>query len=107
MTETKFTPGPWVVENPVGEEVGLTIVQDGLKPGEWTFLALVAKHDGDDGRRISSREQRANAHLIAAAPDLYEMLSDCISSMQAIGVKGLDQEIKNGLTALAKARGEA
>lgn len=108
MTETKFTPGPWVVENPVGEEVGLTIVQDGLKPGEWTFLALVAKQDEADGRRISSREQRANAHLIAVAPELFEKLAKIRGWINVDAEGPWGKRFYAEVDALlAKARGEA
>ncbi|EXL06555.1 hypothetical protein BG46_15845 [Brucella anthropi] len=103
MTETKFTPGPWKTFN--GTDVFPVAVTEG-----WFYIADCDPSNApmsrdDDG--MSYAQAQANARLIAAAPDLYEMLSDCISSMQAIGVKGLDQEIKNGLAALAKARGEA
>ncbi|WP_418459908.1 hypothetical protein ACNT8L_05905 [Brucella intermedia] len=113
MAKTTFTPGPWVVENPVGEDVGLTIVQDGLTPGEWTFLALVVTHDNQDGRRISKKEQRANGHLMASAPDLYVALKLFVDQFGEEYIDGpyRSRDLYPGLyaiadKALAKARGE-
>jgi len=52
------TPGPWTVESD-----GTTLVMDGQ---------IVATAIAPDGARID--EQRANARLIAAAPDLLVAL---------------------------------
>jgi len=67
MSETKFTPGPWIAAPMEGE------------PGH-CFAAQVVRTDGagrwivdinsDDGEEMAT----ANAHLIAAAPELYEAL---------------------------------
>ncbi|MEN9393199.1 MAG: hypothetical protein RLZZ104_1542 [Pseudomonadota bacterium] len=66
MTETKFTPGPWKAffgtENNkvligIGEDTGEGITDCGF--GLW---------------RGKDEEANANAHLIAAAPELYEAL---------------------------------
>lgn len=76
---SKHTPGPWAVENPMGEDIGLWIVQDGLEARQWSCLAIVTDdEDGtardEGGRFIGRNEQRANARLIAAAPDLLAQL---------------------------------
>lgn len=56
--ETKFTPGPWSIED------ARTLLRD--------------KKECDHGRRpITDQTVEANAHLIAAAPDLYEALDQC------------------------------
>lgn len=77
--EVKHTPGPWAVEDPMGAETGLSIVQSGLKTYEWEFIAMVCQSDASDERMgrqlfILPEEQMANATLIAAAPDLLEAL---------------------------------
>ena len=67
-TETKFTPGPWEVwsDDEVYAESG----------GE----KLVVVPDSTCGRdvygadMVSRNESKHNAHLIAAAPELYEAL---------------------------------
>lgn len=49
-----------------------------------------------------------DAYLIAAAPDLYEALSDLLSSIEcdSLGIFILEKEIKIARAALTKARGE-
>jgi len=57
MSDTKFTPGPWQVEDgslPINVET----VSGACICDVWEFAV------GDD-------EPAANAHLIAAAPDMY------------------------------------
>lgn len=80
MADTvKHTPGSWDVEDPMGAEIGLSIVQSGLKTYEWEFIAMVCQSDASEERMgkqrfISPGEQEANARLIAAAPELLEAL---------------------------------
>jgi len=96
MAETKWTQGPWVVwyDGPslpiVKQENGHEII------GGCTF------QDGLCG---------ANAHLIAAAPDLYDALDKLVDRIGDI--RGLDMDVlapdqlRNAQLALAKALGES
>ncbi|CAL8974569.1 hypothetical protein RHODGE_RHODGE_03289 [Rhodoplanes serenus] len=72
MGKAKHTPGPWTVEDPLGPEA-LWIVEAGKKPHEWRCIAMVCRDDLDDhddlDLPIGAGEQRANARLIAAAPE--------------------------------------
>lgn len=80
---TGFTKGPW------GDKT--KVVVRGL-----SFLSHA---------HYETLEGRANANLIAAAPDLYEVLEQLIDALD-----NEDSEIyfkKKGREALAKARGEA
>lgn len=95
--EAKFTPGPWVI--------------DAGFDGSGDFNQYWQVHDGSDAIVCSTMfcmagNKEANAHLIAAAPDLYEALSDllflCSQTADACGT----QEVKVAYTALAKAKGE-
>jgi hypothetical protein len=74
---------------------------------------------GDDGERRSEEECDANARLIAAAPELYEVLSALAqhcNDMEAHnhdyhalaedGHPRLSEPLANAYAALAKARGE-
>lgn len=78
MTKRKWTPGPWRVFD--GDKV-LTVAPHGK---------LVAETDPD------------NAHLIAAAPKLYDLL-DWAQSTGLLDHGGMGDVIR---AALAKARGE-
>lgn len=109
MTETKFTTGPWVVEE------------------DWTTDRDINGHARGDkyiaGFDITSKDipiitcegisgsgptERANAYLIAAAPELYEALQACLNFMEnteselGFSLESADQ----ARAALAKARGE-
>jgi hypothetical protein len=63
----------------MGAEIGLSIVQAGLKTYEWEFIAMVCQSTAGDERMgrqrfISPQEQEANARLIAAAPELLSLV---------------------------------
>lgn len=97
---TKFTPGPWVLADRYGEE------------------ALVSKSNNEAVAYAAWRggsqcdlafNSKADAHLIAAAPELYEallLMADEASMADVLGY-GWDVAREKARTALAKARGEA
>jgi hypothetical protein len=101
----QFTPGPWdCVERTVFalDETGTVnrfsaSVQTGF----------VRRQQGwDAAERTSTDELTANAHLIAAAPDLYEALELADAALRGAHMNmGVIE--KKVATALAKARGEA
>ena len=69
----QHTPGPWSVEDPMGPEI-LSVIANGDQPVyEWRHIAQLSM-EPEDKSDPSIVEQRANARLIAAAPDLYEAL---------------------------------
>lgn len=73
-TDRRFTPGPWEVFDktdryPGIEAEGLSIVCLGDEPGSLQGV------QGD-----THKEALANAHLIAAAPDLYEVVRRCLTA---------------------------
>jgi len=92
MSETKFTPGRWQWVG-IGDEIYVET--------EHTKYIASLKQYG-----YSSEEtQEANAHLIAAAPELYEALEKCAEVLQNF-VGFSHPYIKEANAALAKARGE-
>mgnify|MGYP003443857007 FL=1 len=94
--ETKWTPGPWPVK-PTGDFKRI-VIGDGLVEGPGGYE--VAEVYSDDCDRD---EAMANAHLIAAAPDLYAALAMAQLWLDVDGrfdMRGIN-------AALAKARGEA
>lgn len=72
MSEAKFTQGEWY--------------SYGYGVGCGGYLIADTKHDPADDVRLSN-ECRANAYLIAAAPEMYMEIEDDINE--------LDRELKN------------
>lgn len=97
MSEAKFTPGVWGLDaSTYGDEIDIYPLRDGHPEiGRWAEICVVKDYEG-------SLEMKANAHLIAAAPELYEVLSE---AMERGGVIQMCLYGK-ALAALAKARGE-
>lgn len=90
MNEFKHTPGPWLCS---GKTV-YALNDDGYN----RFSALVQDaHTHQD-------ELEANAHLIAAAPELLEALLAIVGDK---GVQRVNSDLLNqALTAISKAKGE-
>lgn len=88
-TEQKWTPGPWEWDDCVW----------GYDPNEQAPW-LVQKDSGVPVLRGEIRCARANAHLIAAAPELYEALEMMLEFPKA------GPSTSTARAALAKARGE-
>ena len=88
--ETRWTPGPWFACKPEG--LGMTVARvDGL----WSVKC---------DEPVASGEY--DARLIAAAPELYEVL-DCIDFDDGMIAEALGENIQDKIiAALAKARGE-
>jgi hypothetical protein len=100
-TETKWTPGPWSVE---GETV-YALTDTGGQNRFWCSVQSVRRADEGEA---SDAEVRANAHLIAAAPDLYAALAALMNEHGALtGSKECDSAAeKLARLALSRARGE-
>lgn len=96
MSETKFTKGPWSVD---GWHTSAVIA----KLSDLTYVR-VAECDTKD---FPNPDWKANAHLIAAAPELYEALEEL---MRAEAVLDDDNAVliaarQKAAAALARARG--
>ena len=90
MNDTKFTPGPWHT---------------------WYEKMEISIYDQNSdlicGPIKQCPEQEANAHLIAAAPELYEALNDLLNDcINFDGGKLTDIFMVKASRALTKARGE-
>jgi hypothetical protein len=72
MSETKHTPGPWRIEND-GDDIFVIgrpewkCTRFGIE-GDWDVATITEMHEDNKPETI------ANAHLIAAAPELYDAL---------------------------------
>ncbi len=118
MSDLKATPGPWAVYS--DDEVYST--QEGTANGHPMVIvpdSCLGRDDFDYEDKMPSKAQcRYNAHLIAAAPELYEALDKLKSSYEALAhdyeyavgagdIHPLHAEhIQRCAAVLAKARGE-
>jgi hypothetical protein len=88
-----FTPGPWVAR-----EVG------GMGwPGQRGFAI---DFNEDQEQVVDFVYEEADAHLIAAAPDLLEALEDSLTALNIVYPNG-SPVLNAAYAAIAKARGEA
>ena len=82
MTEPKFTPGPWKIVKD-GHEGTIISIRDKHRNwiGECNY-ALVGDESMYGHPIITEREALANAHLISAAPEMYEALQVACQHIQ-------------------------
>lgn len=111
MEPTTHTPGPWLwgySENPAvynGQEHLVILTHPELSCG-----LIIA----DLETQFSEEEQLANAHLIAAAPDLLEALELAVFTLNQIPNKSINHSYHKNTysvcytleSAIAKAKGE-
>ena len=120
MSETKFTPGPWEAKN---EEISGVI-----DPIYFTITAgkgYCVHSEQNAGFALRGYMNKANADLIASAPELYEALEKSVEQM-LIGLTAVQKiimksgtaevlskvekemmaQIRTANAALSKARGE-
>ena len=99
MSETKFTPGPWTATSyPDSLEASVLAPICGTEAiGEIAWI----------GENNFKTQAEANAHLIAAAPEMYEALEQCLERLEVIDPARLSNRIANAKAVLAKARGES
>lgn len=97
MDKSKFTKGPWFAH------LGETYRVHDKSNQTVAWATFVFSTETQTGRR-STDTVAANTHLIAAAPELYEALSDCLEYIAKAGEVGI---VAKAYVALAKARGEA
>ena len=91
MTEAKFTPGPWALIWHGNEEYPYPLSVH-TKDGEYWVV------------RDGTFALKEDAHLIAAAPEMYEALVDAQKRLRGAGMLGSGDDPVNA--ALAKSRGE-
>ncbi len=102
--EAKFTPGPWRVSTGDGYNALDGIAFHGVWSGDTCVATTGLLNAGDDDQSVS------DAHLIAAAPDMYEALEKLLDKYRSSVSyeKGHDYDLSDmAESALAKARGES
>ncbi len=105
MSKAGYTKGPWRVEEGTTLVWGACDNQDttGRGMGYPVAEARVSGISPWAKGRPDRDEGKANAHLIAAAPDLYEACFEALAFMELTNVTGsLPDQLR---TALNKARG--
>lgn len=120
MNSAQHTPGPWAAYcndlsegelRPVGDS-GVRYWDVNPDQSERYRGAICNVHAAEHIGGISLAERDANAHLIAAAPELFNELADLVDwldeNRRAIeGEFHMDDLLADARAALAKARGEA
>jgi len=107
-SKTNPTPGPWVAEGPTGKNMREGYSQPwAVRTEPWDRCQIVCGCFGDIG---GDEVAKANAHLMAAAPDLLAALETCAALVREraeyTGETFSKEALAKALTALAKARGE-
>lgn len=99
MSEQKWTKGPWFADPENGD-----VVSAHARP------RTIAEAFDAEGKALCGNEDAAlaNAHLIAASPDLYAALEAVVSSAwpSAVAHPAMFKAWAVALDALRKARGE-
>ena len=104
MSEAKFTKGEWSIKAIENDKEYIKI-RGTLLGGKFKIANVTdLKFHHDDGAEWCEREREesmANAHLIAAAPEMYKMLEEILYNGDLPSV--VDSRIVN---LLSEARGE-
>ena len=95
-----YTPGPWISD----EEEGTPFVAAELGPNTYQMLAVMSLCTVH-GIAAGQTEMRANARLIATAPDLLEALSDLAFRLRADGRMADMAALDKAYAVIAKATG--
>lgn len=98
-SEAKFTKGPWSAESPYST---MFMIVDGQQQA----IAEIQCGTDEHSDYVADEKEQANAHLIAAAPELYAALCDTMLILEANGVRFGESAQAKARKALAKARGE-
>ena len=104
----KFTPGPWTA---FLLSLEAEILAHGSKDVRIADVFCGTSFTGMGDYYVSEKECHANARLIAAAPEMYEALKECVYQIHLAysRIPGFPDDAKqafdNGLAALALANG--
>lgn len=75
----QYTPGPWKVDGESGNpsEAETIVAADGSRVIAWTCNTFDENADDGYGAEVITAEDRANARLIALAPQMYDIICEC------------------------------
>ena len=95
------TPGPWHYSEVIrGRDQYYRQIRADFKIAE-----VHACHSGVAGTKKGRAEDEANARLIAAAPAMYEVLSELLDTLEMSKGYGFDEEYDKLREVLAKVEG--
>lgn len=105
MSKYAHTPGPWIVDPDHPQDIS---PEDDLRLG----VASICNSDSINGRWVFGDQSKANASLIAAAPDLLEALEMVIADMAPAYHDCTDDGLQEcawctGRKAISRAKGES
>ena len=117
MSETKHTPGPWVVvdicecahRNGTMWEghIDLGPLRESRHGNMWPDVTVqIGSSLGLPGQPVGREVIEANAHLIAAAPDMLEALEAALAYLVMAGTDHAEPTRASIRAAIKKARGE-
>lgn len=106
MSEAKCTPGPWGASADRicgGLRIRIRAQERPLGQAKTLYAPIVAEVASDWG--ISDDEAEANARLIAAAPDLLDVVRDVVRMTESADVHEVDLSnfVASARAAIAKA----
>jgi len=108
--ENKFTAGPWqiitVTDREIGKDLGMDTIAPYLISGA-DEIQIARVDDEFTNRLTPTISALANAHLIAAAPELLESLKgliDAISNLATVETTITKESIPEARTKVLKAR---
>lgn len=114
MSETKFTPGPWSVGMHHGHNASIVYAPPKSGAPEYSQEGICNVYGIALHRSVGEVERNAgfaNAHLIASAPELYELLEAAYLAARLEGLHARSQAwswlLEEMQKALKAARGEA
>ena len=96
------TPGPWHYSEVIrGRDQYYRQIR-----GDFKIAEVHACHSGVAGTKKGRAEDEANARLIAAAPEMYEILSELLDTLEMSKGYGFDEDYEKLCEVLAKVEGE-
>lgn len=106
MSEAKFTKGPWYCEP--DDFIGGAALTSEAREGMVEIAAISDAYIDEDPLSLGDfeSEQQANAHLIAAAPKMYEAMQEFVDRCERGEVRNT-RTYEQFKAILAKARGES
>ena len=99
MSQPKFTPGPWTVGHGYGIETAIK---------GWTYYPIC--YGKDEEQVCDIVYNKADADLIAAAPEMYEFIESLINEIEENGLMEHESSrhaiLNDANRVIRKARGE-